>query len=36
VTALRLVLGAGNKAHLPAGVVVIGHTVASVRVRTHR
>jgi hypothetical protein len=36
VTALRLVLGAGNKAHLPAGVIVVGHTVASVRVHIHR
>lgn len=36
VTALRLTLGQGNQAHLPAGVITIGHTVASVRLPTHR
>jgi len=36
VTALRLVLGAGNQLHLPAAVVVVGHTVASVRLPVHR
>jgi hypothetical protein len=35
VTALKLILGAGNRAHLPAGVVTIGHTVASVRLPSH-
>lgn len=36
VTALRLVLGAGNPAHLPAGALIIGHTSASIRLPAHR
>jgi hypothetical protein len=35
VTALRLVLGAGNSAHLPAGALIIGRTAASVRLPAH-
>jgi hypothetical protein len=31
VTGLRLVLGSGNKAGLPPGVITIGHTVSTVR-----
>ena len=36
VTALRLVLGAGNAAHLPAGALIIGRATASIRLPAHR